>query len=126
MSHAIGRVIKDERVIGYFDYDGTCDIAIPNIYSSLEELRENWRKWPPYKCECDIDSLEDVILYTDYGNGWHWDAKVCLKCGVINEYYRAQYIYERPSCFGYGDNEPDKSLIFYSGKPDYIEDKEGE
>ena len=125
MSRSSGKVIKDKNVVGYFVYDGTVDVARPNIYKTAEEIHDNWNAdgWS-HKCECG--EWEDVILYSLYGGGFHWDAKACLKCGVIHGDYLMQRIDYPPSCFGMADDEPDNSLIFYDGEPDYIEEIEVE
>lgn len=84
MSHANGAVIKNGQVLGFFEYNGTCDVAISTIWQTRKELEENWRSDTSNKCECG-EPPEEVILYADYGDGFHWSAKVCLRCKAIVE-----------------------------------------
>ncbi|MEK7640932.1 MAG: hypothetical protein AAB389_02970 [Patescibacteria group bacterium] len=82
MSHANGEVIYQGKVVGLFEYDGTSDIAVPAIWDTNEELEAHWRNNDWKKCTCGQPNI-DVILYTDYGYGFHWPAKACLKCKAI-------------------------------------------
>lgn len=89
MSSSIGMVVKDQKVVGYFEYDGTADVAISAIRRTSEEVwkarderdtllfNNVWRR-----CTCSNDH-DDVLLYTDYGWGFYWPAKVCLLCKAI-------------------------------------------
>lgn len=84
MSHSNGKVIVNTQIVGYFEYNGTCDVVLGRIYDSLEELRENWRCGDMGKCICGQEPSE-VVLHTTYGSGFHWPGKACLKCKTIVE-----------------------------------------
>lgn len=85
MSNADGAIIKNGKILGYFEYFGTSDIAISMIYSTYEELINNNRQKGDWnECKCGKPA-EEVILYTNYGGGFHWQAKVCLYCKAIME-----------------------------------------
>lgn len=81
MSHSFGEVIKAGETIGWFEYNGTSDYAQPKIYSSSDEVWEHWRESPEVTCTCGND--EPVILYSTYGNGFHWPGRACLHCRAI-------------------------------------------
>lgn len=82
MSHATGQVLFKDGLILYFEYNGTCDISIPNLYTTREELYENWRKQPKIKCSCGKD--EEVEIAANYGHGFYNDeAKACRHCMCI-------------------------------------------
>jgi len=85
MSHASGEVIVDNKVVGYFEYNGTCGFACPNIYATMEEMSEYWREQPVKSCECSNQEkrIHEVVLWSSYGVGFHWKARVCFKCMVI-------------------------------------------
>ncbi|MEK7654599.1 MAG: hypothetical protein AAB345_05025 [Patescibacteria group bacterium] len=82
MSHSNGEVIHENEVVGFFEYDGCSDIAISAIWNTLEEVETNWRSGVWKRCTCGQPSV-DVLLFTDYGGGFYWPAKVCLKCRAI-------------------------------------------
>lgn len=83
MSHAQGEVIRDGKRLGFFEYNGTCDFAIPVFYDTLEEVMANWRNQPKVACTCGKPPV-DVILYADYGGGgYYWPAQACLDCHVL-------------------------------------------
>lgn len=85
MSHAFAEIIHDGKVIGYSEYNGTVDaMAWSSWYDTLEEVNENWRdktdrEWPKI-CSCQPT---EIIIYTDYGRGFHWHAPACLTHRVI-------------------------------------------
>ena len=84
MSHANGEVIKDDKVIGYFEYNGTVDIARPAFWDTYEEMLSYWKVQESWRnCSCIVPKVVNALLYTDYGKGFHWPAKVCLKCKTI-------------------------------------------
>lgn len=85
MSHANGEIIQGDKVIGYFEYNGTSDVAISSIWNSYEEMLSHWRTGLWGICSCEKPQWEDVKLYTDYGRGFYWSAKVCLKCKTITK-----------------------------------------
>jgi hypothetical protein len=84
MSHAHGEVYQGGRIVGYYEYDGTADIACSRIQESPEAVNASWRGDNWRECECGQDA-EDVILYSDYGDGFHWPAKACLRCHAITD-----------------------------------------
>jgi hypothetical protein len=82
MSHSNGAVIKNGEILGFFEYNGTCDVAISSIWPTFEDLRNNWHKDIWNKCKCDNQPLE-AILYTNYGGGFHWLTWICITCKAI-------------------------------------------
>lgn len=82
MSHANGVVMKGTKAVGYFEYDGTVDVAVSAIWSTREELEKYWRSGVWKDCECGKPP-EEVVLYTEYGGGFHWPARICFRCGAI-------------------------------------------
>lgn len=76
MSYASGQVIRDGDVIGWFEYDGTFDVALPQVFATCEELSEHWREDQPQSCKCYGDPVE---LNADYGHGITWSARMCFK-----------------------------------------------
>lgn len=82
MSHHIGNVFVDKNIVGYFEYDGTRDIPLPTIKQTKEEILAVWRQAPPACCTCGQEPTE-AVLYTTYGDGFHWPADVCLNCMCI-------------------------------------------
>lgn len=85
MSHAIGEVwtVTGEGK-GYFEYNGTADVACTRIFLNEKELHNNWRKDVFANCLCNQPSTL-VILYTDYGWGSYWLGKACFICNAITE-----------------------------------------
>lgn len=81
MSHAHGEVILDGKVIGHYEYNGTSDVALPNVYDTPEEVTANWRKGGR-ECSCGQPSI-DVTLFSYYGSGFHWPGKYCPRCRLI-------------------------------------------
>lgn len=79
MSHAYGKVYRNNVVAAHYEYDGTSDIALPRMYLTSDEVKANWRKGSWVECTCGEPSVP-VVLYTDYGYGSHWDGKACFKC----------------------------------------------
>lgn len=82
MSDAFGHVVKDGKIVAYFEYAGTADVVIPDLYDSYDELQAHWRKEEWKKCNCGKEP-EEVLLYSDYGGGFYWPGKVCLPCHAI-------------------------------------------
>lgn len=88
MSHANGTCTFNDGVVCYFEYNGTVDITLPELYSTKEELRENWRKdidWGDVtQRRADAgDSLEDVELYSEYGGGFSYKGTASKKQMII-------------------------------------------
>lgn len=105
MSHASGKVkFKDDKIMHY-EYDGTSDWCIPKLYDTHEEMRNNWRKYEYEEIHCEHD-LEDIEIYSDYGNGFYWKGKACRKCNMIIE--------------GLNPYPCDDSIFITNGKPDWV------
>ncbi|TSC82425.1 MAG: Uncharacterized protein G01um101419_581 [Parcubacteria group bacterium Gr01-1014_19] len=86
MSHSHGEVIQEGKVVGFFEYDGTADVALSPIWDTRDEVDANWRIGLWTQCTCHQPST-DVLLFTEYGGGFYWPAKACLNCKAItNEY----------------------------------------
>src|SRR5687768_10382284 len=84
MSHANGEVIRDGRTVGWFEYNGTGDYALRRVFGTYEELHRHWRTEHAEEADCVCgEPPADVTLYTDYGGGFHWPAKACLRCSAI-------------------------------------------
>lgn len=84
MSNMMGEVIKEGKVVGYYEYNGTWDMARSDIHPTEEAVIENWGEDCTHVCNCESKG-EPVILYSSYGGGFHWPATTCLKCGAILE-----------------------------------------
>lgn len=87
MSHAYGQVLiqkgQDWVTFGWFEYNGTVDIAIPSIWRTQKETSAHWREDGPFK-KCTCGKLpEPVLLRADYGSGIEWQGEACLDCRVI-------------------------------------------
>lgn len=82
MSHACGKAFDSTgNVVAYFEYDGY--IALPTLFSSQEELNENYKEdQPDVKCTCGKPSTS-VDLEADYGGGIDWASSICLNCMCI-------------------------------------------
>ena len=87
MSHAQGEVYKpDGTLVGYYEYNGTSDVACPKIVKTAQELQAGWRnsnlEW--IKCSCGKPPA-DVVIYSDYGDGFYWPGKACEECKCLIE-----------------------------------------
>lgn len=83
MSHALGEVIKDGKVVGFFEYNGTSDIACSAVQKSVTDVTTYWRSPDNCrKCECGR-APESVILYSSYGGGFYWESTACFHCMAI-------------------------------------------
>ena len=88
MSHAVGECRFKDKTIYYFEYDGTSDITLPELYSNQEDLNDNWRKnidWQNvHKLIKDAkDDSEDVELYSSYGYGFTYKGIASKKYMII-------------------------------------------
>jgi hypothetical protein len=83
MSHAYGKVYFYDGQILHFEYNGTSDVCIPFLYNSVEELSHNWRQYKGWHY-CICNRHEPVIIYTDYGAGFHWEGRACRYCMCIS------------------------------------------
>lgn len=86
MSHAWGEVYKQDgdvlHLVGHFEYNGTADVCCQRVYATREEMLDNWRGDNWRECTCG-EAPEDVLLYSDYGGGFHWQDTVCFRCMAI-------------------------------------------
>ncbi|MNL91055.1 hypothetical protein D3C81_07830 [compost metagenome] len=82
MSFAGGQVRFEDGVIKYFQYDGTSDFCIPNLYDTHKELMANWNKDKTQECN-HVSSDERVEIYSDYADGAHWYGTACRKCNLL-------------------------------------------
>lgn len=70
--------------IGFFEYNGTADVAQTSIYLTREELSKNWRTYQRVECQAPNDHEHvDVLLNTSYGRGIEWKSQACLECMAI-------------------------------------------
>lgn len=81
MSHAEGEVICGGKVVGFFEYNGTTDLACTRVFPTRDELDANWRGSVFADCRCGKPPA-DVILYTAY-HDFHWPGSACLACMAI-------------------------------------------
>ena len=86
MSHSPGKVLRMnvqldatvvEQIIGYFEYNGTVDVACTQIFATAEERDAAWRQPQPDPCSCDGEA---VTLDTE---GYVWNARACFAHGCI-------------------------------------------
>ena len=86
MSHASGEVWTPEgTLLGYFEYNGTVDVACARIFESFDTLWDNWRGDVCRDCTCGGTVKQDVVLFTNYGGGFYWPGKACLPCCAITD-----------------------------------------
>ena len=87
MSHATGEVLSLTRErLGWFEYNGTCDVCCARVYKNEEDLHENWRADNRRECvEPQRHTQEEVILFSHYGGGFYWLGKVCFSCMAITD-----------------------------------------
>lgn len=87
MSNAIGKIYSSDRtqILAYFEYYGTSDQCNPVLRKTREEVEANWRQgeWK-YCSDPKGHAQREVIIYSDYGYGWHWNGTICETCGVIS------------------------------------------
>jgi len=78
VSHSPGQVLDViGEIVGYFEYNGTVDVARPKIFATAEERDAAWRADQPPPCKCHGD---DVTLVC---GGLTWDGRACLEHGFI-------------------------------------------
>jgi hypothetical protein len=88
MSRANGEVIIDGKAVAYFIWNGTVDcVWSGELFQSPAEAWTNYETTPLplgpwHKCSC-LARPAPAILYTNYGDGYHWPGSVCLTCRVI-------------------------------------------
>jgi len=119
MSHASGEVFSQTgEHLGWFDYSGTSDFACPTIFKTYQELSDNFGKEIPHPyCHCQQGKPKDpnVVLYSHYGYGFHWDAMACLKCMIITHRLEPRH-YEQSVGLGWC-NEDAENWNSYDGHP---------
>src|SRR5215831_6808585 len=83
MSHASGAVLFLDGTIKFFEYNGTVDICQPKLFSTKEELSNNWRTndWP--QCNDTNHIHQKVRIATTYGAGFSWNGFACLDCNCL-------------------------------------------
>ena len=64
----------------YGEYAGTSDIMQTNMFDTVGEVVENWRKQEWRDCECPQTVLTECVAHTDYGGGFWWVGRCCLQC----------------------------------------------
>jgi hypothetical protein len=121
MSHAMGIVYsKDHKdILGYFEYNGTSDVACSKIQDIPERVSYNWRKDGALgKCDCLEGNHIPVILFTYYGDGFEWESEYCPKCMVItgqldpfpNDDWK-YYVRDKNTFVGDSDHEHDDRIL---------------
>lgn len=85
MSHQQGEVrSSDGAVLGYFEYNGTADIACTAVWPDAKALWEHWRKPEQFRtCSCAAPQRAPVVLWANYGSGIEWPSEACLECMTI-------------------------------------------
>ena len=87
MSHSLGMVFSKTKppvIVGWYEYNGTADIAYPKIRSSRDEVMEHWRSNDPFDyCKDDTHAKIEVWIYSDYGAGYYWPGTMCEQCRLI-------------------------------------------
>lgn len=95
MSHAYGVVKFSDGDVLHFEYNGTVDVCLPNLYSTQEELSKDWRNqtWKHHSPNCNLQ--EDALMATNYGGGLGWNIKACKFCKLITDYHSCEDHQER-------------------------------
>lgn len=82
----MGEVIRDGKIIGYYEYNGTCDVLAGNLICDTEDaVHEHWREQPWSECPHAADSHVPVVIYSSYGGGFYWDGKACMDCRIVTD-----------------------------------------
>lgn len=82
MSHAHATFIFSDRGPLFGEYNGTSDVMLPLMFSSREQVDDNWRKQEWKNCICKGEPIS-CIAHTDYGGGFWWYGKACLACKIF-------------------------------------------
>lgn len=87
MSHSIGAVKFQDNTIYFFEYNGTVDVCLPQLYKTQQEVFDNWRnqKWEHHNQNCP--NSEDAIMTSTYGGGFGWTVKACKNCMLITDWH---------------------------------------
>jgi hypothetical protein len=59
-------------------------VVLPTIRSTREEVASHWRSGAWAECGCGRPAV-DVVIYSDYGFGFHWPGKACFDCLAITD-----------------------------------------
>lgn len=83
MSHAYGKARFQDGEILHFEYNGTSDMCCRSLKRTPSEVQKDWRS-ERNQCHCECGHApEPCRLYTDYGDGHHWDGSACRRCMAI-------------------------------------------
>lgn len=85
MSHALGNIRhpKTGAILGWLEYNGTCDVCVPTIRPTEQEVYDHWRKYDGVQeCTCEGERQE-VEVWTSYGAGSSWVGEWCPSCKVL-------------------------------------------
>jgi hypothetical protein len=82
MSNTHGQVIHDGNVVGHIEYYGSSSCVPPRFFDTYAEVDEHWRTWPQAECTCGQPPVP-VLIWVEYGSGYHWPSDACLICHVI-------------------------------------------
>lgn len=78
MSHASGTATFEDNTIYHFEFDGTIDVCISDLYYTFDEMHNNWRQSDRKKiCTCGSQG-EPVELHNNYGGG-HIDREAHIE-----------------------------------------------
>lgn len=90
MSHSSGNVtFKKDNLVMHCEYDGTCDVMVPALWDTEEEMSQHWRESVWNKCTCG--NMEPVIIHSAYGGGFSWEGEACRTCKAINHEHLELY-----------------------------------
>lgn len=104
MSHAVGAVKFADGEILFYEYNGTSDVAIPQLWPTTQEVDDNWRSGEWRNCQCaPVAVHEPVSIMTTYGGGFYWNGRACRQCMSIVDGFQP-FLYMETN--GYKDGEP--------------------
>jgi len=83
MSHAAGLVKFKDDTIFHYEYNGTSDVILPWLYTTEDEMRKQWRKPREWKT-CSCGGMEEVEIYSEYGNGFMIKGQACKNCMIVS------------------------------------------
>jgi hypothetical protein len=79
MSHQPGTLRIAGEIVGWFEYNGTVDIARSQIFPDEAALVAWWRKEQPLPCDCPGEPVE---LSTETAS---WDGRACFAHACVVE-----------------------------------------
>jgi hypothetical protein len=83
MAHWPGKVMFSDGTIKYIEYNGTADVCLPKLFSTEEELRENWHSQDNDNTEVECKHLEEEVqIITPFNS---WKGKACRNCNRLVE-----------------------------------------